>query len=58
MSKPVFEIVLSSESNTTEPLSGFTEKDAISAANMTESDYDQIAGNIFMQIMMLAMSMQ
>ena len=56
MAKTVFENELSAESNTTEPTAGYTENDAISAAKMTEADYDRIAGSIFTQIMMMAMS--
>ncbi len=53
---PLFSFVVTSESSMSSPLSALSPSDAVAASQMDESDYDQIASNIFMQLFMLMMS--
>lgn len=55
--KPVFSIDISSETKTNEPIYIFEAVNAIPASQLNQEDYDQIASQIFLQIMMLVMNM-
>ena len=55
--KPILAIEISSETKTNEPMVGFDAANAIPASQLTQEDYDQIASQFFLQIMMLAMNM-
>ena len=52
---PLFKATIIGESKTTEALPGLTEADAVAVSQMSESDYDTLVSNFFMNIMMLSM---
>ena len=53
---PLFSITATTESSTSTPLPAVSPSDAVAASQMDESDYEQIASNIFMQLLMLTMN--
>ena len=52
---PLIKATITGESKTTEALPGLTEADAVAVSQMSESDYDTLVSNFFMNIMMLSM---
>ncbi len=52
---PVFSVTLTTEDRTEEALPILTPVDAVHASDMTDDDYDDLAGTIFMQLMQIMM---
>ena len=52
---PLIKATITGESKTTEALPSLTASDAIAVSQMSESDYDTLVSNFFMNIMMLSM---
>ena len=52
---PLIKATITGESKTTEALLGLSAADAIAVSQMSESDYDTLVSNFFMNIMMLSM---
>ena len=53
---PLFSITATSESSSSTPLPAVSPSDAVAVSQMDESDYEQIASSIFMQLLMLTMN--
>ncbi len=54
--QPMFTAEFSVDVTSSDPLPELTPADAVHASDMTETDYDDLAGTIFLQIMMLTMN--
>ena len=55
--KPLFAMNVSMDSKTGEAEAGISGSEAVQASHLTEEDYDMIASQIFMQIMMMTMNL-
>ena len=56
MGEPMFSAAFTVEAVSDDPLPVLTPADAVHASDMTEADYDDLAGTIFLQIMMITMN--
>lgn len=56
MGQPMFTVDLSTEAVSSDPLPVLTPADAVHASEMTETDFDNLAGTVFMQLMMIVMN--
>lgn len=56
MGQPMFTVDLSAEVVSSDPLPVLTPADAVHASEMTETDFDNLAGTVFMQLMMIVMN--
>ena len=54
--EPMFAADITVEAVSSDALPALTPADAIHASDMTETDYDDLAGTIFMQLMMIVMN--